>query len=70
MRVFYEYKRYKTVDEQIAYLKETKKIIVDDEDRHCFDDVNYISLINPYKEIFANGKTKEGKHIYPNYVNF
>ena len=43
-----EYKRYKTVDEQIAYLKETKKIIVDDEDRHCFDDVNYISLINPY----------------------
>ena len=65
-----EYKRYKTVEEQIAYLKETKKIIVDDEDRHWFDDVNYISLINPYKEIFANGKTKEGKHIYPNYVNF
>lgn len=27
-------------------------------------------MINPYKEIFANGKTKEEKHIYPNFVNF
>ena len=43
-----EYKRYKTVDEWIAYLKEAKKIIVDDEHRHWFEDINYISLINPY----------------------
>ena len=65
-----EYKTYKTIDEQIDYLKENKKIIVDTEDKHWLKDVNYISLINPYKEIFANGKNKEGKHIYPNYVNF
>lgn len=64
------YKTYKTIDEQIKYLKENKKIIVDDEDRHWLQDVNYISLINPYKEIFANGKNQEGKHIYTNFVNF
>lgn len=66
-----EYKKYKTIDEQIEYLKENKKIIVDDEDRHWFEDVNYISLINPYKEIFANGRSPETNcHIYANDVNF
>lgn len=47
------YKTYKTIDEQIEYLKESKKIIVDDEDRHYFEERNYISLINPYKVMLA-----------------
>lgn len=50
------YKTYKTIDEQIEYLKESKKIIVDDEDRHYFEERNYISLINPYKEYFQRGE--------------
>ena len=50
------YKTYKTIDEQIEYLKESKKIIVDDEDRHYFEERNYISLINPYKEYFSTGE--------------
>ena len=50
------YKTYKTIDEQIEYLKESKKIVVDDEDRHYFEERNYISLINPYKEYFSTGR--------------
>ena len=50
------YKTYMTIDEQIEYLKESKKIIVDDEDRHYFEERNYISLINPYKEYFQRGE--------------
>ena len=75
-----EYKTYKTVDEQIEYLKENKKIIVDEEDKPWLDDVNYISFINPYKEFFASGhiliddvesQTKKKKiHIYKNETNF
>lgn len=47
------HKTYKTIDEQIKYLKESKKIIVDKEDEHWFIDVNYITLINPYKDFLA-----------------
>lgn len=64
------HKTYKTIDEQIKYLKESKKIIVDKEDEHWFIDVNYITLINPYKDFLANGKDSNGNHIYPNYVNY
>ena len=48
-----EHKSYKNIDEQITYLYESKKIIVAEEDKHWLIDVNYITLINPYKEIFA-----------------
>lgn len=46
-------KIYRSVDEQITYLKENKKIIVKDEQRYIFRERNYSSLINPYKEFFA-----------------
>lgn len=65
-----EHKSYKNIDEQITYLYESKKIIVAEEDKHWLIDVNYITLINPYKEIFATGKDKDGRHIYSEYVNF
>lgn len=64
------YKTYKTIDEQIEYLKESKKIIVDDEDRHCFEERNYISLINPYKEYFSTGRNNKGKLVYKKEANF
>lgn len=65
-----EYKTYKTVDEQIEYLRENKKIIVDDEDRHYLEDRNYISLVNPYKIFFATGRNNKGRLIYKKQSNF
>ena len=65
-----DYKIYKNVDEQIEYLKNNKRIFVDEEDKHWFFDVNYISLINPYKELFSNGKSKDGSHIYTRDISF
>lgn len=72
-----EYKEYKTIDEQIKYLRESKKIIVDEKDWHWFENINYISIINPYKEFFAtnqiivnnNGVPKK-IHLYANKTDF
>ena len=64
------YKTYMTIDEQIEYLKESKKIVVDDEDRHYFEERNYISLINPYKEYFSTGRNNKGKLVYKKEANF
>lgn len=49
------YKTYKTIDEQIKYLKENKKIIVLENQKYILESRNYISIINPYKEFFATG---------------
>lgn len=43
-------KKYKSVDEQIEYLKKNKKIIVKDAHKQIFEERSYSSLINPYKE--------------------
>ena len=32
--------------------------------------IGFITLINPYKEIFATGKDGDGNHIYGEYTNF
>ena len=53
-------KTYKDIDDQIEYLKNSKKIIVLENERYVLEDRNYISVINPYKEFFANN------HIYKN----
>lgn len=63
-------KIYKTVDEQIEYLRKNKKIIVRDEYKYIFNKRSYSSLINPYKEFFSFGKNKEGKHIYVKEIDF
>lgn len=49
------YKTYKTIDEQIRYLKENKRIIVLENQKYILENRNYISIINPYKEFFATG---------------
>jgi hypothetical protein len=50
----------------VEYLYKSKKIIVDDEDKHYFSERNYISLINPYKQFFSTGRNNKGKLIYKN----
>lgn len=70
MECIENHKEYKNIDEQIRYLYDSKKIVVDKEDEHWFVDVNYITLINPYKEIFATGKDENGNHVYGKYTNF
>lgn len=45
-------KCYKSIDEQIKYLETNKKIIVSEDERYIFEERNYSSLINPYKEFF------------------
>lgn len=52
-----EIKTYKSIDEMVEYLYKSKKIIVDDEDKHYFSERNYISLINPYKQFFQQAET-------------
>lgn len=63
-------KEYKTVDEQIKYLKDNKKIIVKDEHKNIFEERNYTSLINPYKDFFSNGRDENGNHIYVKEIDF
>lgn len=57
-------KKYKSVDEQIEYLKKNKKIIVKDAHKQIFEERSYSSLINPYKEFFSYGRDANGNHIY------
>ena len=59
-----EIKTYRSIDERVEYLYKSKKIIVDDEDKHYFSERNYISMINPYKQFFSTGRTNKGKLIY------
>lgn len=63
-------KLFKTIDEQIEYLKDNKKIIVKEEQKCVFEERSYSSLINPYKEFFSYGKNDNGKFIYKNEVDF
>ena len=37
-------KIYKSIDEMVEYLYKSKKIIVDNEDKHYFSERNYISV--------------------------
>lgn len=48
-------KTYKTIDEQIEYLKNNKNIIIPASKKYILENRNYISIINPYKEFFATG---------------
>ena len=58
-------KTYKTIDEQIEYLKVNKKIIVPKEYRYALIEQNYVSLINAYKEFFSQGVSGPKKeHVY------
>ena len=63
-------KTYKTIDEQVEYLKDNKKIIVEDDQKSFFSERHYSSTINPYKEFFASGRDRFNAHIYKNMTNF
>lgn len=63
-------KSYKNIDEQIKYLETNKKIVVSKEEKYIFEERNYSSLINPYKEFFSYGRDDQGNHIYVQEVNF
>ncbi|MCR0206614.1 Abi family protein [[Clostridium] innocuum] len=63
-------KTYKTIDEQIEYLKDSKKIIVKAKHKKILEDRNYSSLINPYKEFFSFGRDEQGNHIYNTEIDF
>lgn len=65
-----QYKTYKSVDEQIEYLKTKKKIVVENEQKCALCERNYSSIINPYKEFFSKGRDGFGNHIYNNEINF
>lgn len=64
-----ERKCYKTIDEQIDYLVENKKIKRDTIDKKLLLNKSYLSAINPYTELICIGK-ENGKHIYPDAVDF
>ena len=62
-------KTYKTIDEQIEYLKENKKIIIPKEYRYTLIEQNYVSLINAYKVFFVQGIAGPKKeHVYKEYI--
>lgn len=63
-------KIYKSIDEMVEYLYKSKKIIVDNEDKHYFTERNYISIINPYKQFFSTGRNNRGELIYKKEHNF
>lgn len=62
-----KHQEYKNIDEQIQYLYDSKKIIVDAEDRHYLEERNYISLVKPYKAVFSTGRNNEGKFVIRHY---
>lgn len=63
-------KQYRNIDEQIEYLRQSKKIIIEESDRKYFEQRNYIELINPYKEFICFGRDSNNKHIYKNFTKF
>ena len=74
------YKPAKTLDEQIKYLKENKRVcfnIIDE--KHAKDILfkyNYINIITPFKHHFAKLSNKKevikenGNHVYESDVEF
>ena len=65
-----KYQEYKDINEQVLYLYNSKKIIVDVEDRHYLEERNYVSLVKPYKAFFSTGRNNKGKLVYKKETNF
>lgn len=63
-------KEYKTIKEHVDYLEHKKKIIVQNNEMSAFEERNYASIINPYKEFFAIGRDINNKHIYNKTTQF
>lgn len=74
------YKPAKTLDEQIQYLKENKRVCFNVIDEKSAKDIlfkyNYINIITPFKHHFAKLSNKKevikenGHHVYENNIEF
>lgn len=62
-------KDFKNIDEQIEYLISTKNILYNPKMAKILKERPYVSVINPYKKVFAKGYSALG-HIYKNEVDF
>ena len=62
-------KSYMNTDQMIEYLETTKKILVEKEDVHWLEEINYMNLIHPFKELFSCGKSKDGTYYYKYFVD-
>ena len=65
-----EKKEYKTIEEQIKYLVESKKVDPTTIDENAFNEKTYLSLITPYTDLVAIGRDANKNHIYKENTNF
>lgn len=65
-------KEYKTLKQQIDYLVETKNVDKDSIDLKVFDEKTYLSIITPYTDLVAIGRTNDEiqSHVYKESTNF
>ncbi len=57
-------KTYKSIENQIMYLRETKKITCGPNSPLILENIGYFNLINGYKTPFVQNKDRDGNHIY------
>lgn len=62
-------KEFKSIEQQVKYLVETKNLIFSDDIAEVLSERSYTSIINPYKRIFAKGKDNDG-HVYDGQITF
>lgn len=62
-------KEFKTLDEQVEYLVNTKNIEYSDTIKSVLFERSYSSIINPYKKLFAKGRDDHG-HVYYQSIHF
>ena len=65
-------KEYKTTEEQIEYLIKRKNIDENSIDKSSFNEKTYLSIITPYTDLVAIGRTDDEnkEHIYNKNVDF
>ena len=63
-------KQYQNIGSQLANLHKNKNVISSTINRKCFDEKTYLDLVIPYSDLIAIGRDKNGKHIYPETVDF
>ena len=64
-----EKKEYKSIEQQVSYLVETKNVIFSNAIAKVLSERAYTSIINPYKKLFAKGKDDNG-HVYDGQICF
>ena len=64
-----EKKEFKSIEQQVKYLVETKNVIYSDNIAEVLSERAYTSIINPYKRLFVKGKDDNG-HVYDGQIEF